>query len=69
MLGDIADCPYTERCSNNDKCYLCDDYRLLKLPKDSWGSKYRKRASREKPGWRRSGTADGRFVKCPTDCP
>ena len=52
MLGDIADCPYTERCSNNDKCYLCDDYRLLKLPKDSWGSKYRKRASREKPGWR-----------------
>lgn len=27
-------CEYEDRCLNTDKCFVCDDYRLLKMPED-----------------------------------
>jgi len=52
MAENIFDCQYFERCENSSKCYLCDDLRLLKLPKDKWNAKHRKRANKADSDWR-----------------
>lgn len=31
----MLDCQYESRCTNTDKCLICNDYRLLKLPEDN----------------------------------
>lgn len=30
----MVDCKYAADCQNSDKCFVCTDYRLLKLPGD-----------------------------------
>lgn len=52
MSDNIFDCQYFERCENNHKCYLCDDFRLLSFPKDKWNKKYKKRSNNPETGWK-----------------
>lgn len=52
MSDNIFNCQYFERCKNSHKCFLCNDLRLLSLPKDKWNQKYRKRSSKADAGWR-----------------
>lgn len=42
----MLDCQYEGRCLNEEKCLICNDYRLLKLPEDKHRMKLQSKAKK-----------------------